>query len=173
MEYTPNGKLVNSFQMNIEPLKITDEDIKKSYENALKGADDFEKRFKVSVRGKKMTEQEQAELVKSYREQLIKYKDPSLYPKVLPYFSSMIIDSDGNILVFEFTKDEDKVNNKFRAYSYDMKGNFLGTSSFKNEVLDLTFNPQNFQFFNGFVYTVAKAKKESKEPLKIVKLKLQ
>ena len=120
-----------------------------------------------------MTEQEQAELVKSYREQLIKYKDPSLYPKVLPYFSSMIIDSDGNILVFEFTKDEDLLNNRFRAYSYDMKGNFLGTSSFKNEVLDLTFNPQNFQFFNGFVYTVAKAKKENKVPLKIVKLKLQ
>ena len=120
-----------------------------------------------------MTEQEREKVRKEIQEQMVKLKDPANYPKYLPYFSTMIIDSDGNILIFEYTKDEDKTNNKFRAYSYDMKGNFLGTSSFKNEVLDLTFNPQNFQFFNGFVYTVAKAKKESKEPLKIVKLKLQ
>jgi hypothetical protein len=173
MEYTPNGKLINSFQMNIEPLKITDEDIKKSYENALKGADDFEKRFKVSVRGKKMTEQEQTELVKSYREQLVKYKDPNLYPKTLPYFSSMIVDSDGNLLIFEFTKDEDKLSNKFRAYSYDMKGNLLGVSSFKNDALDLTFTPQNFQFNNGYVYSLAKTKQDTKVPLRIVKLKLE
>jgi hypothetical protein len=173
IEYSPIGQLVHAFQLNIEPLKVTEEDIQKSYENAIKGADEFEKRFKVSARGKKMTEQEQASLIKSYREQLVKFKDRDLYPKQLPYFSSMIIDSDGNILVFEFTKYDDQLNNRFRAYSYDMKGNFLGTSSFKNEALDLTFNSQNFQFFNGFVYTVAKAKVGEKVPLRIVKLKPQ
>lgn len=172
-EYSPDGQLINSFMLNIEPLKITEEDIQKSYENAVKGADEFGKRFKVSARGKKMTEQEQAALLKSYREQLVKFKDRDLYPKQLPYFSSMIIDSDGNILVFEFTKDENNLSNKFRAYSYDMKGNLLGSSSFKADNLELSFNPLNFQFNNGYVYSLVKTKQNTKVPLRIVKLKLQ
>ena len=85
----------------------------------------------------------------------------------------MVVDSDGNLLIFEYTKDEDKLSNKFRAYSYDMKGNLLGVSSFKNDALDLTFTPQNFQFYNGYVYSIAQTKQKTTAPLRIVKLKLQ
>lgn len=170
MEYSPDSQLINSFAMNIEPVKVTNEDIQKTHDEIEKGAENF---MKNSPGGKKMTEQEREKVRKELQEQLERLKDPANYPKYLPYFSTMVVDSDGNILIFEYTRDEDKLSNKFRAYSYDMKGNLLGVSSFKNDALDLTFTPQNFQFYNGYVYSIAQTKQKTTEPLKIVKLKLQ
>lgn len=172
-EYTPTGLLINSFKLNIKPLQINAEDIQKSYENAIKTADKFAQKYKESENGKNMTEQEFKAIKDSFHEKLVKFKDPDFYPQNLPYFSNMLVDSDGNILIFEYTKDEDNINNRFRAYSYDMKGNFLGTSSFKADNLELSFNPLNFQFSNGYVYSLVKTKQNTKVPLRIVKLKLE
>ena len=170
MEYTPNGQLVNTFSLNIEPLKITDDDIQKAYETFKAEAEGWAKN---GPTGKKMTEQEREKILEDIRTQLPKLKNRANYPDHLPYFSTMLVDSDGNILIFEYTKDEDNINNRFRAYSYDMKGNLLGTSSFKADNLELSFNPRNFQFNNGYVYSLAKTKQDTKVPIRIVKLKLE
>jgi len=42
-EYNPDGKLLNSFKLNITPIKVTNEDIKAQYEQALKESETFEK----------------------------------------------------------------------------------------------------------------------------------
>jgi hypothetical protein len=173
MEYSPDGKLINSFQVNIKPLTITNEDIQHQYQKAVKESDNFEKQFLKGEMGKKLTDSEKTALVNDYKKQLEKIKDRSLYPEHLPYFSSLIVDSDGNLLVFEFTKDDSTTTNRFKAYSYNMKGDFIGSSSFKNETLDLSFNPQAFQFHEGYVYVVANTRKTQAKvtSLRIAKLK--
>jgi 6-bladed beta-propeller len=170
-EYNPDGQVLNTFKLNIVPLKITDEDINEQYDRAVKNEVQFEDFL--ATRGSKLTDSEKKEMIDSYKKQMINYKDRKFYPENLPYFSSLIIDSDGNLLVFEYTKDEDKTSNKFRAYSYDMKGNFLGTSSFKSESFDLSFTASTFQFHNSFVYAVINKNADKNSPPQIVKMKLQ
>lgn len=174
MEYSPDGKLINSFQVNIQPLTITAEDIQEQYQKAVKEAGNFEKYLFKSEMGNRMTDAERTALVNDYEKQIEKIKDRSLYPEHLPYFSSLIVDSEGNLLVFEFTKDDSITTNRFKAYSYTMKGNFIGSSSFKNETLDLNFNPQAFQFHEGYVYVAANTRKTQAKvtSLRIAKLKL-
>jgi hypothetical protein len=171
-EFNPDGQLLNRFKLNISPVKITDEDIKEQYQQAVKDEAEFENGFLVT-RGNKLTNSEKKDMIETYKKQLGNYKDRKYYPEHLPYFSSIIVDSDGNLLVFEFTKEEDKKSNKFRAYSYDMKGNLLGTSSFKSESFNLSFTASTFQFYNGFVYVVANKSSDKISPPQIAKMKLQ
>jgi hypothetical protein len=119
------------------------------------------------------TDSEKREMIESYKKQLENYKDRKYYPEYLPYFSSIVVDSDGNLLVFEFTKEEDKTSNRFKAYSYDMKGNLLGTSSFKNESLNLSFTTATFQFYNGYIYVVGNKSTDKSGPPQIAKMKLK
>ncbi len=171
-EYSSEGQLITTFKLNITPLKITDEDIQKQYAQALKNEQEFEKE-RVYTAKNKWTEAERKEIVNSYKQQVENYKDRKYYPEHLPYFSSLVIDSDGNLLVFEYTKEEDKTNNKFQAYSYDMKGNYLGTSSFKSDAFDLSFTNSSIQFYNGYIYTIANKAGAKNPPPQIAKLKLQ
>jgi hypothetical protein len=170
-EFSPDGQLLNSFRLNINAAKITDQDIREQYEKAVKNETEFENFL--ATRGNKWTDSEKKEMIESYKKQIENYKDPKFYPEYLPYFSSLVIDSDGNILVFEFTKEEDKTSNRFRAYSYNMKGNYLGTSSFRSESFNLSYTPSTFQFYNGFVYIVANKNTDKSSPPQIVKMKLQ
>lgn len=180
-EYSPEGLLLNTFNLNITPVKITDEDIKEQYDKALQRSIEFEKRILSNIKrenhdsihwSNEWTDAEIKETIDSYKKQIENFKDRKFYPEHLPYFSSMIVDSDGNLLVFEYTNSEDAQNNKFRAYAYDMKGNYLGTSSFKNDLFDLSFTSSTFQFYKGSVYAVAKGK-DKLSPPQIVKMNLK
>jgi hypothetical protein len=168
-EFNPAGQLLNSFKLKNTPLKITEQDMNEQYEKAVKNEADFEQGIMHSTKSS-WTDLQKRTMIEAYKKQLVNFKDPKYYPEQLPYFSSVVVDSEGNLLVFEFTKEEDKTSNKFRAYSYDMKGNFLGTSSFKSESLNLSFTSSTFQFYNGFVYVVANNKNS---PPQIAKMKLQ
>ncbi len=167
--YDTEGSLIKSFPLNITPVKITEEDINLQYNHAVIQGDDFAKGIENDKR-MKLTDVQKKGIIDSYKKQVENYKNPKFYPKHLPYFSSIVVDSDGNLLVFEFTKDEDKVSNKFLAYSYNLKGDLLGTSSFKCDKFNLSFTAGTFQFYNGFVYVVAN---NPDGPPQIAKLKLQ
>lgn len=164
--YSPEGNKINTFKMNIVPVKVTEADIQEQYDNAVKNEQQFEKEYVYSSRNN-WTETQRQALIADYKKQLENFKDRSFYPETLPYFSSLIADSDGNILIFEFTKDE-TATNKFRAYSYDLKGNLIGTSSFKCDNTDVSYAPSTFMFSKGYVFAVLK---NSKTP-QIIKLKL-
>ena len=179
IEYDPYGKLLNSFKLTITPLQITDQDINDQYEQALKKSETFEKSVvrKIAesdsvIRKRKWTEKEIQEVIESYKKQVENFRDRKFYPQLLPYFSSMVIDSDGNLLFFQYTKDYNPTGNKFSAYAYDMKGRFIGTSSFRNDYFDISYTPSTFQFYNGFVYAVA-GKKNNVDIMEIVKMKVE
>jgi len=50
-----------------------------------------------------------------------------------------------------------------------MKGNFIGTSSFKNEMFDLSYTSSTFQFYNGYVYAVVNKNADKVSPPRLLK----
>jgi len=167
IEYTPEGNKVKTFTLKIEPLTITEAEINENYALFVKKSDEFAARIN---KDDKFSPSEKQESIQQFKSQLNKIKDRNTYPKHLPYFSSLIIDSDGNILVFEFTKGEE--TNKFKAYTYDNAGNEIGTSSFVSDNYELSFIPSTFAFSNGNIYTVSIRKNAGKMPLRLVKFRL-
>lgn len=166
-EFSPEGEKLNSFQLNIEPLQISDEDIMEYFETGKSNFSKFEKSVENNL---ELSEDDKKNIIEQYRQQIDKFKDKDLYPKHLPYFSTLMVDSDGNILIFEFTKEEK--TNRFRAYTFDFVGNLIGTSSFYAEGYELKFAPEFFVFHKGYVYAVGEKKDRDDIPLRLLKFNL-
>lgn len=165
-EYSPAGLKLNSFSLGMTPLAITDNDIDKKIELIRKKFDEL---LKESNSNPGFSTQEKKETADQVYKQLNSLKDRSLYASHFPYFSSLIMDSDGNVLVFEFTKD--KETNKFKAYAFDASGKEIGSSSFVSNSYDLSFVPSTFSFRNGYIYAVAIKNNGGKIPLRLVKFR--
>jgi hypothetical protein len=91
-------------------------------------------------------------------------------PIPLPYVSTIIKDSDGNLLFFEFAKEQN--GNKFNVWIYDNGGKFICQSSFVCDEYDLEINPSKMVFYNGYIYSLQKAKDVKGVPLRLVRFKL-
>jgi hypothetical protein len=100
------------------------------------------------------------------------YKDIKNYYPYFPYFSNVISDDEGNLLVFEYTSYEDKKNNIFNVIAYDSKGQKLARTSFICDDYDLSFSASTFVISKGYVYAVAKLKNYKGMPLRLVKCKI-
>jgi len=76
-----------------------------------------------------------------------RYKDIKNYYPQLPYFSNIILDDEGNFLVFEFTYSGEKESNKFNVIAYDNAGKILARTSFICDDYKLNFpkTPSSFQ----------------------------
>lgn len=134
MEYSPEGKLIRSLPVDIEPVRITDEDINRMYDLQMKSFDRFQDKI-IEKRG--LTPEELDQIKKKYKEQLegnrkkIKAGDP------LPFYSTILTDPEDNILVFEFT--EEKINNQFSVFALNRNGVLIGISKFQANDYNLTF----------------------------------
>jgi hypothetical protein len=95
-----------------------------------------------------------------------KIKDPI----PLPTFSTIIKDSDGNLLFFEFPKEENA--NKFNAWIYEDQGKFVCQSSFICDEYNLEINPSKMVFYKGHIYGLQLLKKTSGVPLRLVRFKV-
>lgn len=101
------------------------------------------------------------------KDDLTKIKDPI----PLPYFSNIIKDSDGNLLIFDFPKEENA--NKFNVWVMKNGGEFVCQSTFVCDEYDLEIVPSKFVFHNGYVYGLQKLKNASGVPLRLVKFKVE
>jgi hypothetical protein len=99
-------------------------------------------------------------------------KDINKYFPNLPYFSNIIVDEEGNLLVFEFTSKEDRESNIFNVVAYDANGKILAHTSFTCDDYDLDFSGGKFIISKGYVYAVAKLKNTAGMPLRLVKFKM-
>jgi len=88
----------------------------------------------------------------------------------LPYFSTIIKDSDGNLLFFEFPKEENA--NKFNVWIYEDNGRFVCRSSFVCDAYNLEINPSKMVFYNGYIYGLQLLKKTEGIPLRLVRFKI-
>jgi hypothetical protein len=92
-------------------------------------------------------------------------------PIPMPYFANMIKDSDGNLLFFEFPKEEGA--NVFNVWVYRNKGEFIAKSSFFTEGYDLEIKPSKMVFHNGYLYALVTKKDAQGIPLRLVRFKIE
>ena len=167
-EYTPEGDKLSEFDLNMSALPIEKEKISEYYETGKRNIKRFEERLRGANR---YNDQEIKDMVSQYTEQIEKLKDRTQYPEHLPIFTNLLVDSDGNLLVFEYT--DEKESNNFRVYSYDSKGTFLSQSSFVSDEYNLNFSPGAFVFHQGNIYNVAEQKSGTGNLMRLVKFKLK
>ena len=105
-------------------------------------------------------------IVKEMESDLGKIKDPI----PIPVFSTIIKDSDGNLLFFEYPKKEDA--NKFNVWIYQNKGRFICQSRFVCDDYNLNINPSKMVFYKGYIYGLQLLKKADGNPLRLVRFKL-
>jgi hypothetical protein len=91
-------------------------------------------------------------------------------PIPIPYFSTILKDSDDNILFFEYPKDEG--GNKFNVWIYQNDGAFICQSSFRCADYDLQINPAKMVFHDGYIYSLQALKQAAGVPLRLVRFKV-
>ena len=91
-------------------------------------------------------------------------------PIIIPYFSTILQDSDNNLLFFEIPKEEN--SNKFNVWVYGNGGNFIGKGSFTCDDYQLEIKPSKMVFYKGYLYALQLKKNASGVPLRLVRFKL-
>ncbi len=104
-------------------------------------------------------------IISNMEQDLQKIKDPIPIPAI----STVIKDSDGNLLFFEYPKEDNA--NKFNVRIMQNGGKFVCQSSFVCDEYDLQINPSKMIFSNGMIYGLQKLKKSDGVPLRLVRFK--
>jgi hypothetical protein len=164
--FTPSGKVISAmnrskeitvfsperdsyvesvFEINVDPLPITQEDKDAYYEN-----------FKGTLKKNGMDT--------IYAE---KIKSDGYFPKNMPYYYNMLTDENNSCLLFLYN-NEDK-DHLFKAYS--TSGQFLGESEFVIEGYDLLFQTNPVIIQDGYLYATA-LKDGADKPLRIIKCQM-
>jgi hypothetical protein len=92
-------------------------------------------------------------------------------PIPIPAISTVIKDSDGNLLFFEYPKEENA--NKFNVWIYQDGGKFVCQSSFVCDDYELQINPSKMAFYKGMIYGLQKFKNVQGASLRPVRFKLE
>jgi len=106
------------------------------------------------------------EILKQMEDDLGKISEPI----PMPVFSTVLKDSDGNLLFFEYPKEEKA--NKFNIWVYENGGKFVCQSSFVCDDYNLEINPSKMVFHNGYIYGLQLLKNTNGVPLRLVRFKL-
>jgi hypothetical protein len=166
-----NGKEKYKFKLDILPVPITEKDVLENYEKTKLS-------FVRAIEGLKNTPRptEYTRLGIIFDQKLLDnvdfYKDITHYSPYLPFFSNIILDDEGNFLVFEFTGKNDTKSNIFNVIAYDKTGNRLARTSFVCDEYELNFSESTFVISKGYVYAVAKLKNSTRMPLRLVKFRI-
>lgn len=105
-------------------------------------------------------------ITKQMEDDLSKIKDPIK----VPVFSTIIKDSDDNLLFFEMPKE--KGANKFNVWVYKNNGQFVAQSNFVCDDYNLSITPSKMVFHNGYIYSIQQLKEAKGNPLRLVRFKL-
>jgi hypothetical protein len=91
-------------------------------------------------------------------------------PIPIPTFSTIIKDSDDNLLFFEFPKEEN--TNQFNVWIYRGEGSFECRSSFVCNEYELNISPSKMVFHDGYIYGLQLKKGSPGVPLRLVRFRL-
>lgn len=192
--YDISGKQKSIFKLDITPLTVTEKDALENYESVRQMLTDRIKHAEArpdtavtkissgesgttpgtvihttSFPGRQLIIQRTKEAL----DHLDFYKDVKNYYPNLPYFSNIICDDEGNMLVFEFTPKDQVETNVFNIIAYDNKGEKLARTSFICDDYELSFSSSSFVISKGYVYAVAKLKNAKGMPLRLVRFKME
>ncbi len=97
--------------------------------------------------------------------------DPEFNPGAMPYFYDLMTDSDGNILIFTYT-DEQELHT-FRVYS--PQGDYICETRIDpgDYNININYRFRNIVFNNGNLYCLAELKHAEGIPLRLIKVNLK
>ena len=165
--YDVNGNLISKEKMDLPASYISLDEQKEIQQKAI---DKYENTSMPVFAGQKVTPAEikiaQETILKQMKGDLDKISEPI----PLPTFSTLIKDSDGNILFFEFPEENNA--NKFNVWVYENGGSFVCQSSFICDDYELQINPDKMVFHNGYIYGLQHKKNVDGVPLRLVRFRL-
>jgi hypothetical protein len=181
--YNSDGKELLKARMEIEPVKITEADVQEYYEMMKRSFVESIKTNKEMIDPNSPMRKHNPDWSPAHVEMNIKtsqkwldniniYRDIKNYYPYFPYYSNIISDDEGNLLVFEYTNTGQKADNIFNVIAYDNNGKKLARTSFICDDYNLYFSDAKFVFSKGYVYAVAKLKNTTGMPLRLVKFKI-
>ncbi len=184
--FDKTGKEKASFNLDITPVAVTEKDAQENYETTRKMILKTIEQTRAlpdlpedKVVGNTVTMHQsypdKNDIIAKYENALTRIdglKKLEGYFPYLPYFSNIIIDDEGNLLVFEFTSKDEKESNIFNVIAYDKNGQKLARTSFVCDDYDLSFSESTFVISKRYVYAVAKLKNTTGMPLRLVKFKI-
>ena len=169
--YDLNGVELN--RMNI-PFGKNELSAEEQKEILRKQIEDLKKTTDPTILPHVSTNVESEEYKKVILPELVKKmeKDMALItePVTMPVFTTIIKDSEDNLLFFEIP--ETKGGNKFNVWVYQDGGNFVCQSSFICDDYDLVIKADQMAFHNGFLYSVQDKKGAKGIPMRLVKFRL-
>ncbi|MBP1665578.1 MAG: hypothetical protein H6Q23_438 [Bacteroidetes bacterium] len=181
--FNPAGKELSKAKMEIDPVKITEDDVQENYKmmknsiirsieayRALISADNPMRRNNPdwsAVQAERALKNNQ-----KWLDNIDIYKDIKNYYPYFPFFSNIITDDEGNLLVFEYTNTGENESNFFNVIAYDSNGKKIARTSFVCDEYDLSFSDSKLVISKGYVYAVARLKNTAGMPLRLVKLKI-
>lgn len=122
----------------------------------------------------KASDKNTPEEIREVKEQFIKEMEADLLlikdPIPIPTFSTILKDSDGNLLFFEFAEKQNE--NNFNVWVYEKGGKFVCQSRFVCDDYNLKINPSRMVFHNGYLYSLQEKKNASGVPMRLVRFKL-
>lgn len=167
--YDLSGNVLRTKKVNWKNDKIPVEELLKKHDEARERIANRE----ISERMIELSGSE--ERAKQFINEMLKQHDARREqiknPKDLPYYSTIIEDSDGNILFFEYAKESG--NNQFNVYTLNGEGEFVCKSSFVCDDYKLVINSSKLIFKDGYLYGVQELKAKNGIPMRLVKFKLE
>ena len=167
--YDINGKLKAKDKIGWAKNSISVEEQKEIQKEAIKKYKNIsEKPFP-----KMMPQEMQEEYRNAYKTFLVQMEEDLgkiSTPIPAPVFSTIIKDSDDNLLFFEMPKEEGA--NKFNVWIYNNGGKFVCQSSFVCDEYDLAIMPSKMIFHKGYIYALQTLKEPTGNPLRLVRFKV-
>jgi hypothetical protein len=181
--FNTNGKELLKARLDIERVKITEADVQEYYEMKKRSYAETIEAYRRIIDPNSPTRknnpdwspenaQRDLKINQKWLDNIDIYRDIKNYYPYFPYFSNIISDDEGNLLVFEYTNTDQKESNIFNVIAYDSNGQKLARTSFICDDYGLSFSESTFVISKGYAYAVAKLKNTSGMPLRLVKFKI-
>ena len=164
------GKIIVDTKLDIQRLRISEEDVSENYEKIKRELVVEREAILIS----KNSDQAQKVIVtiNQMLSSIEAYKDIDNYEPYLPYYSNIIVDDEGNMLVFEFTESDAKYDNIFDVVAYNSNWETVARTSFISDEYELNISANTFVISGGYLYAVAKLKNYDGMPLRLVKFRM-
>jgi len=149
--YSIQGQLIHAFKLKMTPITVTNNYIRKIKEKNIKKAEEREK---------------------IYAKDLENISFDRFFEKYLPYYRKILVDSEGNILVFKWLDCVDKCENFFQVY--DSKGKYICESKIDKGIYDFEINKRKNMFFtNKGIIGLFQLKANDEISLRLVKVNIE
>jgi len=152
--FSPEGRLIKTFELNIDPIPVSKQFIEKKKELTINNLQN-------QLRDK--------ELLKQARRVIAESDFSVCFAEYLPYYKTIVVDSEGNILVFKWLNDEDNSKETFQVYSSAGKYLCEAVLDKGDYEIEMSAYCQTLQFTSSALYAIV-SEADDEAPVQLMKI---